>query len=292
MSLYATLADVKAELLAENTTGDSIVLRDIRSFSRRIDRMFMQRGSNFFVPQIATKSILVDGLNINSWNRTLSLRTPDGVIAPILTLSAAAIGSQALTIGTNVQLYPTNPSPYTALQLIGGQFNSWYDWCSSAWGTRYVTVTGTWGYNVDYAAAWLEVDTLAAAIVSTTATTLTVANVDGANPYGESPRISAGNVLQIGSEWMDVISTDITTNTVTVIRGVNGSTAATHLISAPVSVYMVDENIRRAVTRQCALMYARRGGFDTMMVSDYSTANFEKDILLEVNELIELFANM
>lgn len=294
MSLYASLADAKQELNAESTStaDDRIALRYIKSFSRRIDRLFMQRGSNFFAPTLATRSILLDAMNINSYNRTLTLRTPDGVTSPIMSMTAAAINGVALVIGTNVQLFPQNSGPYTALQLMGDTFFSWYDVCSDVWGSRYATVTGIWGYNADYGNAWLSVDTLAAAITTTTATTFTVANVDGDNPLGEAPRISAGNIVQIDSEWMDVVSTDIATNIVTVVRGVNGSTAAVHLIAAPVSVYQVDESIRRAVTRQAAVMYARRGAFDTMMVTNFSTANFPHDILQEVNDLLELFANM
>lgn len=292
MSLYATLDDVRVELNAENTADDKIVLRYIKSLSRRIDRMFMQRGSNFFAPQIATRSIFLDAMNINSWNRTLILRTTDGVVSPILTMTGASINGTALVIGTSVQLFPDGSGPYTALQLMGDRFFSWYDVCSDVWGSRYATVTGVWGYNADYANAWLQVDALAAAIASTTATTFTVADVNGDNPLGESPRISAGNILQIDSEWMDVVSTDTVTNTVTVVRGVNGSTAATHLIAAPVSVYQVDESIRRAVTRQSAFMYSRKGAFDTVRISDFSTVTFPKDLLDEVHELIELFANL
>ena len=295
MSLYASLDDIRSELNAEKTVGDRDVMGYSRSFSRRIDRMFMERGSNLFVPTIATRSILIDGLNINSWNRTLALRTPDGVISPILTMSAASIGSQALTIGTNVQLYPTMPSPYTALQLMGDTFNSWYDWCSSTWGTRYVTVTGTWGYNSDYENAWVPATTLAENINDTVKTfdvTSLVASDEMSDEDGLPVTISAGSLIQIGSEWMNVVSVNTVTSTITVKRAVNGSTAAAHTSADVISVYMVDSAIRRAVTRQAAFMYARKGAFDTVRISDFSTITFPTDLLHEVNSLVGLYANL
>jgi hypothetical protein len=293
MSLYATLDDVKAEMLAENTVDDDKIMRGIRQVSRRIDRLFQSRVA-LFVPYIETRQIALAGANVSSWNRSLFLRTYQGGISPLLSLTGAAVNSNTLVVGSTVQVYPASGSPYYQIQLLGDAYASWYTYatCSDAWGVQNAAITGVWGYNADYANAWLAVDTLAAAIITTTATTLTVANVDGDNPYGESPRISAGNVIQIDSEWMDVIATDIITNTVTVIRGVNGSTAATHLISAPVAVYQVDEAIRRAVVRQVAFQYARQGAFDTVRISDFSTVTFPKDILDEVNNLLGLFANM
>jgi hypothetical protein len=293
MSLYATLADVKGELLAENTTDDKDVMRLIRQFSRRIDTMFMSNVA-LFAPFIATRKVGLGWHNINSGDRSLFLRTLKGVITPLLTLTGAAFGGNSLVVGTTVQAYPDSDSPYFQIQLIGDAWSSWYSaYCSGVWGTQNATVTGVWGYNADYANAWLAVDAVTTtAITTTTATTFTVADVDGDNPLGESPRISAGNIIQIGTEWMDVIATNITTNTVTVRRGVNGSTAATHAIADVVSVYLVDENIRRAVTRQVAFLYARKGAFDTVRISDFSTVTFPKDILDEVNNLLGLFANM
>lgn len=293
MSCYASLADVKAEMLAEGTVDDKKVMRFIRQISRRIDRLF-QSNVPLFAPVIATRKIGLYGGNINSYNRSLFLRSLEGVVMPLLSLTGAVTGSTTLVVGTNVQSYPDSGSPYYQLQLLGDTWASWYSaYCSDVGGIQNATITGIWGYNRDYANAWLAVDAVTAtAITTTTATTFTVADVDGDNPYGESPRISAGNLIQIESEWMDVIATNIATNTVTVVRGVNGSTAATHAIAAVVKVYLVDENIRRAVTRQSAFLYSRQGAFDTVRISDFSTISFPKDMLDEVNHLLGLFANL
>lgn len=294
MSLYCTLADVRAELNAEDTVDDKEIMRGIRQISRRIDRLF-QSNAPLFVPVIDTRPIAMDGYNVNSSLRTLTLRTYQGGVSPLLALTGVTANNQALVVGSNVQTFPAGVAPYYQLQLLGDAYASWYSYayCSDAWGPQNASIAGVWGYNANYANAWLAVDAITTtAISSTTSTTFTVANVDGDNAYGESPRISAGNVIQINTEWMDVIATDDVTNTVTVVRGVNGSTAATHAIGATVSVYLVEEAIRRAVQRQTAFQYARQGAFDTVRISDFSTITFPKDMLDEVYGLLALFANM
>jgi hypothetical protein len=288
-SLYCTLADVKSELNADSTIDDKKVMRGIRQLSRRIDKMFRSNVA-LFVPNILTRQVMIDGVNVSSWNNTLMIRPTDATYAPLLDPTGVTVNNRALVIGTNVQSYPPLASPITALQLIGDCCVSWYDDCNAMTrGLRFATIAGVWGYNVDYANAWLAVDALDAGI-DASVTTLTVDDVDGDNPYGESPRISAGNVIQIDTEWMDVIATDTLTNTVTVIRGVNGSTAAAHSMGAAVSVYLVDENIRR-IARQAAFSYARIGAFDTTRITDFSTIQFPSDLLQEIADLLQMFAN-
>lgn len=288
-SLYCTLADVKSELNADSTIDDKKVMRGIRQLSRRIDKMFRSNVA-LFVPNILTRQVMIDGVNVSSWNNTLMLRPTDATYAPLLDPTGVTVNNRSLVIGTNVQSYPPLTSPITALQLIGDCCISWYDYCNAVTrGPRFATIAGVWGYNVDYANAWLAVDALDAG-VDASVTTLTVDDVDGENPYGESPRISAGNVIQIDTEWMDVIDTDIATNAVTVIRGVNGSTAAAHSGGAVVSVYLVDENIRR-ICRQAANQYAKIGAFDIVKMNDFQTIQFAPDLLQEIADLLQMFAN-
>jgi hypothetical protein len=285
MSLYATLDDVRSELNAEDTVDDKEVLRGIRQVSRRIDGLFRSRVP-LFVPTILTRRCPVVGVNVNSVDGTLLFNTP------LLSLTGVGINSQTFTVGTTVQAYPVDSVPYFQLQLMGDCFASWYSaYCSGVRGAQFAAITGVWGYHADYANAWLAVDTLQADL-NATATTFTVEDIGGDTPLGDTPRISAGHVVRIDDEWMDVIDTSTVTNTVTVRRGVNGSTAATHDEDAAVSVYLVDENIRRATARQAAYQYTRQGAYDTTRISDFSTITFPKDVLDEFNGLLRLFANM
>jgi hypothetical protein len=76
-----------------------------------------------------------------------------------------------------------------------------------------------------------QVASLAAAITSASATTFTVAN--------SNYPLQAGQIVEVDNELMRVTGVARTagsTDTATVVRGVNGSTAATHLINALVGV--------------------------------------------------------
>ncbi len=69
--------------------------------------------------------------------------------------------------------------------------------------------------------------TLGAAMTDTTGTTLTLASATG---------VAAGTILVIGTEQIQVVSDASGTTVDTVVRGYNGTTAATHLNGATVSV--------------------------------------------------------
>lgn len=256
---YATLAEVKAELKASTTADDAKVYRHLRTVSSRIDMEFAARRP-LFAPYIEARQVRSEPANINSYENVLYLNQN------LLALTAVSIGGVSLTVGTTVEAWPTLASPARALRLLDIT-NDWYNYCTSSYAPVFATVTGVWGFHRDYPNAWAAVDTLAAAITTTTATTFTVADVDGADDYGLTPRISAGNWVRIDDEYMEVVSTNTGTNVVTVRRGVNGSTAATHVISSVVKVWQVEEPVKRACARQAAFLYARMGAFESSSVS-------------------------
>lgn len=279
MSLYATLADVRAEMSAVDTVDDPQILRGLRQVSARVDEEF-KRGRNLFVPTRITRSITPSPYAINSIDRTLALSWP------LLSLTGVSIGSQVLSVGSAVNT--SGDSPYTLLQLACCAGYSWYGGCADGASS---SIAGIWGYHDDYVNAWLDVDALADAL-DASETMFEVADVDGDNPLGDRPRISAGAVLQIDDEWMDVIATDTTANTVTVRRGVNGSTATAHDAAAAISVYQVIEAIRRAVVRQVAFQYARKGAYETRRTDGITAIDYPADTLAEYRALLNLFANL
>lgn len=289
---YCTLAEAKADLVSDETIQDSTLMALIRQVSARIDNKFWSFAAPFFAPTIATRNIEVDPTRIISWNRTLRLPFP------MLSASSVVVNNTTLVVGTNVRLFPPlSMTPYFMLQLINSSF-SWYAVaadCSGCGGLQqqFVTLAGTWGWNRDPANMWLAVDAITNVEgITASATSFTVVDVDAANAYGITPRISAGNLLQIDTEWLLVTATSDTTNTVTVLRGVNGSTAAAHLVSAVVSVYQVDDAIKRATLRQVDLQLARQGAYDARDVTGAGVIEFPRDTLLEFNGLLQAFANI
>lgn len=110
-------------------------------------------------------------------------------------------------------------------------------------GQQVLSILGTWGYqNVTTPAS-----TLSAAITSTTATTLTVTT---AGNHG------AGTTIVIDSEQMYCTSRSSTT--LTVRRGVNGTTAATHSSAAAVSLMVYPPDVQMATADLARIQYRDR----------------------------------
>lgn len=285
MSLYSTLFDVRAEIKVPTATltaaEDAYVFDTLRRASRRLD-ILMNAGLNFFVPILESREIQVDMDRVDSYRNTFSLDTP------LLSLTAVTLNNAALVVGTDVVAYPSISNPIYRLRLPD-YGRSWYPnyFLTSLTAPPTVTITGLWGFHQDYAHAWLLADSLAAAITTSGVNTLTVTNVDQTDDYGHAPAISAGSLLRIDDEYMDVTATNTTTNVVTVRRGVNGSTATTHVISTSVYVYQVEEPVQRAVTRQTAFMYARRGAYETSQTNAMGQINFPADVLAEVAGVLD-----
>lgn len=120
-------------------------------------------------------------------------------------------------------------------------------------------LTAIWGYHEDWAAAWqgsndtVQDDPLAAA-----ATTLTVADVDGKGIYGIRPRFKVQMLLKIGDEYLYATAKNASAQTLAVIRGVNGTTAAEHADGATIYIYQPMADVAHAVKRLAAWLYAQR----------------------------------
>lgn len=254
------------------------VFRNLQIASRRVDQLF-QSNRPVFAPTIETRKFALDGTRINSRLGTFQV---DGWL---LSATGVSINGTAVT----VEAYPDSAMPPFKTVRLTDDCRSWYAQVCSCCTPLQVSVAGVWGFHPDYAHAWMAVDALAAAIVTTTATTFTVADADGEDDYGMVPRFSPGNLIKIDSEYMEVIKVDANTNTLTARRGVNGSTAATHLISAVISTWQVDYPVQRAVARQSGLMTTRAGAYITVEVRDMSEVRYPADFLQEVYATMQAY---
>lgn len=272
---YATLAQCRAELKADTTVSDELLRKYIYQASARIDSMAGAR--DYYAPYVRTRSIPVNAMNVSSYTNTYQLNQN------LLSLSGVTLNGATLT---NVEAYPLDITPYSALHLTGCCGASWYDWCNASCGIATITVNGTWGFRRDYSTAWEAVDTLGANITSS-ATSLTVADIDGMDSWGFVPRISAGNLIRIDDEMMYVNSTVTGTNTATVKRGVNGTTAAAHTMTTAVYVFYPEETINRVITRQADFYFARRGAYEASSINEIGIITFPQDTLLEFRNAVQ-----
>jgi len=271
---YCTLADAKATMRADSTLDDALLLSLIGQVSARID-LLMSTNTPYFQPYTDALEFEVVAQRVDSGRNAFIL--PPG--SPLLALTSVLLNGAAVTASA----HPATRSPISMIRRTDG--GSWYE--NGTDDPPTVVITGVWGYHRRYAQAWSVVDALAAAVISTTATTITVADVDGDDEYGFNPRISAGNLAKVDDEIMEVISTNTATNVVTVRRGQNGTTAATHLIAATVSVFRPEEPIRRVTARQAGMWYARMGAYEQQTITDVGVVTYPADLLSELRGVLQ-----
>ena len=272
MSTYATVADARAAARAQLTIDDNVLYQALRVVSRRIDTL-MASARPVFEPTTETRRFRAYGHQISSWDNTLNF---DG---GLLELTGVTAGTQALTTGTQVEAWPAGMPPFRTLRLID-EGASWWTYCTTSTAPLVIAITGIWGLHAEYAAAWASVDALAAGI-NASVTTLTVADVDGIDEYGLTPRLSTGALIRVDDELMEVIATNTATNVATVRRGANGSTAAAHNSAAAVRVWRPDVAVRHVTARQAGLLVSRRGSYDRMGTGE-AEANYPTDLLQEL----------
>lgn len=282
MTVYASVEFTKSIMGPQQISGttsnivDAKVAQLVRTVSVRVDREFQQRRP-LFAPYNETRIQQLTGQRVNSWNGTYRL---DGYL---LALTSTSVNGTAVS---GVEGYPDSSMPPFPFLRLTDCCAGWFSYCTECCAPYQVSVTGVWGLHNDYANAWLAVDALAAAIVSTGATTFTVASASGDDVYGQPYRISVGHLLKVDDEYMEV--TGVSGNTVTVRRGVNGTTAATHLISAVVYRWEVMPEVQYAVARQAGLLYSRLGAYQAVDVSPVGTeVRYPSDWLAEVKGVMQ-----
>ncbi len=163
----------------------------------------------------------------------------------------------ALTNGDGSSLNPAEVlrlpqySPAGTLRLIGGSAFFYDDTPVAA-----ITVSGLWGWHDRWERAWLPSgDTVQNNPLSSSATSLTVTDADGADTAGESPRFQVGHLLRIADEFLRVLAVNTTANILTVQRGVNGTTAAAHAQFTPIDRYQPPEDVAALALRWAAWLY-------------------------------------
>jgi len=108
--------------------------------------------------------------------------------------------------------------------------------------------------------AWIDSDDAVAdaAGINASVTSITVTDADGTASDLDSPRFQVGHLIRIESEYLDVQAVNTSTNVLTVKRGVNGSTAATHALSTQIDVFRPIDNIQMAAMRLAVWRYRQK----------------------------------
>jgi hypothetical protein len=279
---YATLADVIAERKGTTTTAaeENYILRHLRYVSDRIANLASERGFDF-EPRYRTQRITARSTNLNSAEGILTL--PHA----LLEIDTITSDGQALTEGTNVYAEPLGDYPIRQLRIGWDSGYSWLPCGSNPYNT--IVITGWWGVRSFYdELGFPQIDALAAQLIAG-ATSMTVADADGADYDGVTPRFSPGGLYRIEDELVECTATNTTTNVVSLLRGRRGTTDATHANGTAVKAWNIEPVIRRLCARQTAYVLARKGAFQTTEINDIGVINYPPDLVAEVYAALQGF---
>jgi hypothetical protein len=229
---YCTLADLQAFIPNSTNASTTMLEQSIEAASRAIEGA----TGKLFYPQIKTNSY---DLPNGYFRRELCLKDD------LLALLTFTNGDDTTLAATEFDLWPYNWYPKSSLIMKDTSDYS-FEAASSGDTHNILEVLGIWGYHQNYAVAWTTGSTLNGAISSTSATSVTVTS---------GTLFVAGQIIRVDNELMRV--TVVVTNTLTVDRGWNGSTAATHLTLATVTIWRAQADIIRATLIQSARYYRR-----------------------------------
>ncbi len=125
------------------------------------------------------------------------------------------------------------------------------------------TVEGIYGYHERFSDAWQTVDTIQdAAGINASVTTVTVADADAFDELGLKPRFQAQQLVRFGtantSEIAYLTDVNYSADTLQVVRGVNGSTAAIAALSTAIQVFRPMYEIKHAMLVLASHAYRRK----------------------------------
>lgn len=273
-----TLAKARLELKTQISDADAVLTEALRYIAARLE---LEKDYGFAPRrELHRLDALGDGIEDDTGRLWLD--------APLLEV-VSLIDAAGQTLTTDDYRLETNPTTPVWSILRLPYLHSW-SWGALDW-RGVIQLTGLWGYRRHYSEAWLNSgDAVKDNPLTAGATTLTVNDADGVDAQGFSPRFSPLQILRIGTELLEVQpGINLTTNTVPVLRGVLGSTAASHIQNTAIETWLPEPALAREVARWASYLYARRGSFEQTSYDGIATVSFPPDIPASVQNVLDDF---
>lgn len=230
MYTIATLDDLRAYLGLIPGVEETRLLAALQGASAQIERLAGRR----FCPRYAALSLRADRAHPGT------LLLPDDLLE-LETLTCDGVADIPLA---TVERIPGGDGPASLLVLTG--------WTCDA-GAR-LTIGGVWGWHDAWSLAWRDSGAdVPAGGWPAAGGLLPVDDATGPDSVGEVPRFQVGHLLRCGAELLRVLA--VQADTITVQRGVNGSTALEHPAGTPVATYQPPADVRALVVRWAAWLY-------------------------------------
>jgi len=279
MNVYVTYEEVKEYIISSLNAGElteddkafrEFAVRGSRLFDRFARRAFYPRKDtryfdypSSFVPSdppLDSLSLSLTGVG----QRRGAVLCLDEDLLEVHTLTTkngdTTISSSDYLLMNGPERYA--PTPYDRIRLKPDGTTTQFQYVNSTLQAN--AVTGIWGWHDRYGDAWPELDAVADNPLLVSATTITVADVDGADEMGLAPRFKAQQLIRLSSGtsaeycWITSVDERATANTLTVVRGKNGTTAAQWPAATKIYVYRPPADIVGAMLELVAHQYKRR----------------------------------
>lgn len=299
--MYTTVTRVLYEDKGSETGAAPATAVDQRKLLTAINKVTtrLQHIAWDFEPHYGTEYFTAQPEIVNVGWGALNLVNAKGqrfLLASLVDVPIVTVSGQALAFGLNAasapQVLPVtqNTTPIKNIRFNDGNGaicqQSWYPTCLPLLDS--ISIQGWWGFRHDYASAYVDsLDSVQDNPLSVSATTMTVLNVNGQDAQFWSPRFDAGNLIRIENELILILATNSSTNTLSVRRGVNGTTAAGHNQGTDITIWYPEEDVQDTVARQAAYFYARRGSYEAVSISAIATAVYPPDMVDELYAMLE-----
>lgn len=272
LNSYATLAEFKDYWKSRGSSNSTDAADDavIESLLRSASSLLDSKTGRRFAPYIETRYFDVPSGQVD--NRIL--KTPD-----LLEVISVVNGDGVTIPSTEYTLRPRNITPHLGIRL---KDNSTYYWAGDGAGDEHdvIAVTAVWGCHNKYSQAWTLGSTAAEAMdASETGYDVTSGTL-----------FAVGDLIRFDDELGYV--SNVSTNTLTITRGENNSTATTHLTSINVYIWQPMEEAHNAVCEIANTAYRRRFGQSTSSTETVTAAGIvlsPRDIPAMAQEFISTY---
>jgi len=265
MNLYADVTTLKSSAyLDKSATTDNLYLRDLLEASSRMEDDYT--GRHFYA---YNGTQYLDGAGTTMW-------TPD--ILSISTLKTDedddATFENTLSVNTDYYLYPLNSVVKTRAVIRNqGSYSSFANGIRKG-----VEITGVFGYgNGTSSTPYVDSGLILSSSIGATDTTCTVS---------ASGNFSIGQTLLMDSEQCYI--DNMSSSTLTIERGINGTSATTHSATTTLYIYEYPEPIKEACLIQAMRWWSRKDSAfaDVVGVPELGTVIAKKGLDPDVIEIL------
>lgn len=258
---YATLQQVKSYRTLTSTSDDALLQRFL-NWSTGVIHAYKGRRYDVRVATIMHDAPIPDASTFGVYDSSRRRPTRERALIlheDLLEMTELKNGDGTVLAAADYFLSPAEHMPRSVVHLANGVY-----WLTNDNGDKRqaISVKGLWGYHDDYPDCFVpSLDTVLDNPLTSSATTIHVSDVNGTPADLDTPRFQAGQLLRVGSELMYLIAATAVTgadDTLTVLRGFNGSTAAEHAQGASIEIFRSMAFVNQAAIRLVAWRYTQK----------------------------------